>query len=74
MTKKKQGTLEGMPDINGRVIDTIDVIVMVPKVISGVEVRKLDNDRYRIMHGEQSSDGDTWELAIKAFKRMARDF
>jgi DNA-binding cell septation regulator SpoVG len=65
MGKAKQKTFDGMEDVNGKLIDTMSITVMVPKVIDGVEVRKMDNGLYRAMKDESLADGETYAQATK---------
>lgn len=72
MGKRKQETLPEMPDINGKLIDTVTLVINIPTELPDVEIRKLDNGDYRIMQGEHSADGNTLETALRGFKRIAK--
>ncbi len=69
MGKRKQETLPEMPDINGKLIDTTTLFIAIPEKVEDIEIRKLDDDRIRLVHGDLVAGGDTIEDAIKAFKR-----
>lgn len=69
---RKQKTFDGMEDVNGKLIDTTSVIVMVPKTIEGVEIRKLDNGNYRAIAGEHQIDGETIGLALRGIAKLLK--
>jgi len=69
---RKQRVLPGVDGPNGKLIDTTSIVIMVPKVIEGVEVRKMDNGFYRAMKDDNVGDGETYAKATKALARLLK--
>jgi hypothetical protein len=69
---KKQGQLIDV-DLDGKIIDTTNVLVSVPEVVKDVEIHKLDNDDFRLVKGDCKGTGKTMDEALRAFKKKYKE-